>query len=130
MHKIVNSINNAFRYQKDCFKVKKNSKTILFLKCLVKSNIIRYFKEVYNPKTDSWQEIAVLPGCRRQHAGATYGNELFVCGGLDWDEVLDSLFSYNASEDRWRTLAPMMTPRADHNMVAHEEKLYIAGRFK
>jgi ribosomal protein S8 len=51
MHKIVNSINNAFRYQKDCFKVKKNSKTILFLKCLVKSNIIRYFKEVYNPKT-------------------------------------------------------------------------------
>lgn len=46
MHKVVNSINNAFRYKKNCFKVKKNSKTILFLKCLVKSNIIRYFKEV------------------------------------------------------------------------------------
>ena len=46
MHKVVNSINNAFKYKKNCFKVKKNSKTILFLKCLVKSNIIRYFKEV------------------------------------------------------------------------------------
>jgi ribosomal protein S8 len=45
MHKVVNAINNAFRYRKDCFKVKKNSKTILFLKCLVKSNVIRYFKE-------------------------------------------------------------------------------------
>jgi ribosomal protein S8 len=52
MHKIVNSINNAFRYQKDCFKVKKNSKTTLFLKCLVKSNIIRYFKEIDNQKVD------------------------------------------------------------------------------
>lgn len=48
MHKVVNSINNAFRYKKSCFKVKKNSKTILFLKCLVKSNIIRYFKEDIN----------------------------------------------------------------------------------
>jgi len=50
MHKVVNSINNAFRYKKNCFKVKKNSKTILFLKCLVKSNIIRYFKEVNDKK--------------------------------------------------------------------------------
>jgi ribosomal protein S8 len=45
MHNVVNSINNSFRYKKNCFKVKKNSKTILFLKCLVKSNVIRYFKE-------------------------------------------------------------------------------------
>ena len=51
MHKIVNTINNAFRYKKDCFKVKKNSKTFLFLKCLVKSNVIRYFKETRNEKT-------------------------------------------------------------------------------
>jgi ribosomal protein S8 len=48
MHKVVNSINNAFRYHKGCFKVKKNLKTILFLKCLAKSNVIRYFKEAYN----------------------------------------------------------------------------------
>jgi len=52
MHKVVNSINNAFRYKKNCFKVKKNSKTILFLKCLVKSNIIRYFKEIKNSKSN------------------------------------------------------------------------------
>lgn len=51
MHKIVNVINNAFRYKKNCFKVKKNSKTILFLKCLVKSNVIRYFKEIEYKKT-------------------------------------------------------------------------------
>ena len=52
MHKVVNSINNAFRYKKNCFKVKKNSKTILFLKCLVKSNVIRYFKEEQEKKTN------------------------------------------------------------------------------
>ena len=52
MHKVVNSINNAFRYKKNCFKVKKNSKTILFLKCLVKSNIIRYFKELNDKKSN------------------------------------------------------------------------------
>lgn len=52
MHKVLNSINNAFRYKKNCFKVKKNSKTILFLKCLVKSNVIRYFKEIKSPKNN------------------------------------------------------------------------------
>jgi ribosomal protein S8 len=51
MHKVINSINNAFRYKKNSFKVKKNSKTILFLKCLVKSNVIRYFKEEQDKKT-------------------------------------------------------------------------------
>lgn len=52
MHKVVNSINNAFRYKKNCFQVKKNSKTILFLKCLIKSNIIRYFKEIKKTKSN------------------------------------------------------------------------------
>jgi len=51
MDKVVNSINNAFRYKKNCLKLKKNSKTILFLKCLVKSNIIRYFKEIQDKKS-------------------------------------------------------------------------------
>lgn len=44
MNKVINSINNAFRYKKNCFKVIKSNKTTLFLKCLVKSNILRYFK--------------------------------------------------------------------------------------
>ena len=51
MHKTVNSINNSFRYRIDCFKVKRNSKTFLFLKCLVKSNTIRFFKEIHNKET-------------------------------------------------------------------------------
>lgn len=83
--------------------------------------------EMYDPENDTWLEIAALPGCRKQHAGATYGKELYVCGGLDWDEVLDSLLCYNADTNQFRTLAPMLTPRADHNMVAHEGKLYVAG---
>ena len=51
MHNIVNAINNAFRYHKTCFKVKKNTKTIKFLKCLVKSNVIRYFKLISSRET-------------------------------------------------------------------------------
>jgi ribosomal protein S8 len=51
MHKIVNTINNAFRYQKEYFQIKKNARTVLFLKCLVQSNIIRYFKETDKDKT-------------------------------------------------------------------------------
>jgi len=60
MHKVINSINNAFRYKKNCFRIKKNLKTILFLKCLVKSNVIRYFKEIKSVKGNSKEIIGYV----------------------------------------------------------------------
>ena len=83
--------------------------------------------ESYNPETDRWSAIAAMPGCREQQAGASYGNEVFISGGLEWDEVIDSLISYNVETDVWHTRSPMRTPRADHAMTAYDGKLYVAG---
>ncbi len=83
--------------------------------------------ERYDPNTNKWSEIVAMPGCRKQNAGATYGNEIFISGGLDWDVVLASFICYNVDNNTWNILSPMPTPRADHCMAAHEGKLYVGG---
>jgi len=36
--------------------------------------------ECYDPTKDSWSQIAMLPSCRTQHAGAAWNDLLFVSG--------------------------------------------------
>lgn len=83
--------------------------------------------ECYDPKTDSWTLIAGLPGALERHAGAVIGNNIYISGGMEWGEVSDSLWRYNVLSDTWSQTAPLLFPRADHGMVAHECKLYIVG---
>lgn len=77
--------------------------------------------EVYDPSNDTWENIALLPEVRTQHAGATYENGtvkyLFISGGIYRDGVVSSLFVYNVDQNVWHRCTPMLTPRADHVML-------------
>lgn len=90
--------------------------------------------ECYDPSTDSWSSICPLPEYRTQHAGASIkfgvGHYLYVSGGLDRDLVLSSMRCYDATEDTWELRAPMLTPRADHIMLAMGQKLYVCGGWR
>ncbi|ELT88493.1 hypothetical protein CAPTEDRAFT_174860 [Capitella teleta] len=87
--------------------------------------------ECYNPETDTWHEISGLAVNRTQHAGAVQGHCVYISGGLDsgvvGDSVFDALLCYNVDEDAWMTKAPMLQSRADHAMLAHADKIYVAG---
>lgn len=83
--------------------------------------------ECYDPQSDSWESIQPLPGLRSQHAGAAWGCELFISGGLDRDLVLNSVMRYDTRTDSWEQRAPMLTPRADHAMLVLGESLYVCG---
>lgn len=90
--------------------------------------------ECYDPTTDNWLTISPLPGRRTQHAGASikFGTRhyLFISGGLDRDLVLSSVLCYDTAEDSWGLKSPMLTPRADHVMVAIGHKLFVCGGWK
>ncbi|GAB6023767.1 hypothetical protein CHUAL_014220 [Chamberlinius hualienensis] len=84
--------------------------------------------EKYDPDADMWlQTAAPLPGRRTQHAGATWGDSLFVSGGLDQDSVISSVYRYDVFEDKWEERANMLLPRADHCMVVYKDRLYVCG---
>ncbi|KAK8737119.1 hypothetical protein OTU49_004805 [Cherax quadricarinatus] len=83
--------------------------------------------EAYNPTSDTWTPIAGLPGARAQHAAAALNCLLYVSGGLEGDQVLDSCHAYNPSTGVWEPRAPLLTPRADHYCVTYDNCLYICG---
>lgn len=87
--------------------------------------------ERYDPSTDCWQPLRSLPGARAQHAGCAWPpmapDRLIVSGGLEGDIVLSSVRCYNTTNDTWECLASMITPRADHAMLAIGDKIYVCG---
>lgn len=83
--------------------------------------------ERYDPETDCWEYIASLPENRTQHAGATHGSQLYICGGLERQRVLSTLWRYDPKVEAWEQLPDMLCPRADHVMLVVNSQLYVCG---
>lgn len=83
--------------------------------------------ERYDPETDRWQYIPCLPEHPTQHAGASHSEYLYVCGGLDRNRVLSSMWRYNTVVETWQRMPDMLSPRADHVMLEIEDNLYVCG---
>lgn len=83
--------------------------------------------ERYDPDTDTWQYIAKLPENCTQHAGASYANYLYICGGLERNRVLSSFWRYDPKFEQWEQLPDMISPRADHVMLVVDNNLYVCG---
>ena len=88
--------------------------------------------ERYDPETDRWTRSRPLPAPRAVASAAGLGGLLYVAGGVtndaDLDEhATDSVLAYDPGEDRWMTVAPMLTPRARFRLVAADGHLYAIG---
>lgn len=83
--------------------------------------------ERYDPESDSWEYIASLPENRTQHAGATHDSQLYICGGLERQGVLSTLWRYDPKVEAWEQLPDMLCPRADHVMLVVNSQLYVCG---
>jgi ribosomal protein S8 len=103
MQDIINAINNSFRYRKASFEIKKNKKTILFLKCLVESNIIRYFRDVVDNKTGkkvifvsvntlNYFDIKLI---------SKSGRKIYVRGNPSFKKDVNCYFVFGRSPDRY-----------------------------
>ena len=88
--------------------------------------------EKYDPDQDSWSTISAIPtddGHCSQHAAVDWNDRwLFLSGGLDSDsDVQNNMLAYDTENDKWEHRSPMPTPRADHSMLVHQDKIYVVG---
>ncbi|XP_052230121.1 kelch-like protein 26 [Dreissena polymorpha] len=85
--------------------------------------------ECFDTETHSWKNIASLPGNRMEHAGTSFGNSLYISGGLQDNEgpVFNTFFKYDTEADIWLQLSSMLTPRADHTMLTYKGAIYVVG---
>ena len=68
--------------------------------------------EAYSPSQDAWRLIASLPQPLSGGLTLSDGAFLYVFGGWDGEEYLDTAFKYDPSADSWRPLPPMPEARA------------------
>lgn len=83
--------------------------------------------EAYSPANNAWRPIANLPKAISDGLTLSDGSYLYMVGGWDGSNYLDSVYVYDASSDSWRPLAnlPMPLASATGGVIAGE--LFILG---
>ncbi len=81
----------------------------------------------HDPKTGIWAEISKLPHPIGQHAMTHFGGALYLVGGQDDGQDLDTLWRYDIAADTWSALQPMPTARHSHAIARAGPLLYVTG---
>ena len=83
--------------------------------------------EVYDPVTNSWNQIANMICSRYQPACTAMDGKLYVCGGSKDKRPLSSCESYDPVTKSWESLPNMKTSRTFAAAVCFGGKIYITG---
>ena len=83
----------------------------------------------YDQQTDSWGEGARMPRPLSNAAGAVAGGKLYVFGGYDGLEYINTILVYDPATDQWQDLGPMIDGLGltDAAAVTLDGKIYLAG---
>jgi len=82
--------------------------------------------EIYDPNTDKWTE-APMQSQRVYFGCAVLGDDIYIVGGTDGDNSLDTFERYSITNDTWQSLPAMPTARHSLGLVALGEYLYAIG---
>lgn len=83
--------------------------------------------EAYSPANDAWRPIAALPQPVAGGLALSDGSFLYLFGGWDGSDYLDTAYVYDPSADSWRPLTPMSQPRAFASGEFVTGQLYVVG---
>lgn len=83
--------------------------------------------EIYDPRRDTWSTGARLPQPVSAYALADFEGQMYLFGGWDGEQALDTVYVYNPATDAWRELTRMGSPRQDHGAVALTDKIVVIG---
>jgi DNA-binding CsgD family transcriptional regulator/N-acetylneuraminic acid mutarotase len=83
--------------------------------------------EVYDPRQDTWEEKASLPFKVSGYALAAFEGKLFLFGGWDGTNYLNTVYAYDPNTDRWQLRSAMPTPRAFSGAAVVNERIYVLG---
>jgi N-acetylneuraminic acid mutarotase len=82
---------------------------------------------VYNPATDTWKNLAVLPEKKSHFEGGTLvvnGRIVIIGGRLDNDRISNHVDVYNPATNRWTTISTLPEARRGGAAAFYNGKLY------
>ncbi|KJH43182.1 kelch repeat protein [Dictyocaulus viviparus] len=86
--------------------------------------------EVYTPLTNTWIEVASMPGPRSGHCMVLYDpHTLFVIGGFDGQERMNTVLSWKIGHLTWGNGPSMKTSRSNFAACMHNGELIVAGGY-
>jgi DNA-binding CsgD family transcriptional regulator/N-acetylneuraminic acid mutarotase len=83
--------------------------------------------EVYDPRTDRWEERAALPAPRCAYALAALEGRLYLFGGWDGHGYTADVFIYDPQTDVWNIGQPMGAGRGFAAAVSTGGKILVLG---
>lgn len=92
--------------------------------------------EVYDPKTNSWEQVADMPTPRTNAEVAVVNGTIYVCGGYNGADnrlvnlkFLDIVEAYDPQTDTWTRKQGMSGGRVDFGMGVVAGKIYSMGGY-
>ncbi len=85
--------------------------------------------EVYSPTNNAWRVAQSLPQPIAGGLALSDGSFLYLFGGWDGEEYLDTAYVYDPVQDRWQPLPPMSHARAHLAGGTLIGNLYAVGGF-
>ncbi len=85
--------------------------------------------EAYSPTNDRWRVVAALPQPVSGGLALSDGGFLYLFGGWDGRQYLDTAYVYDVGADSWRPLTPLPHARAFAAGSAVKSQIYIVGGY-
>jgi N-acetylneuraminic acid mutarotase len=83
--------------------------------------------EAYDPKSNSWTELAPMPTKRGGIAAAVVNGDIYVFGGEAPTQTFNNNERYNTISNTWTEQTPMPTARHGLAVVAIGTDIYVIG---
>lgn len=83
--------------------------------------------EIYDPRSDRWEQGARLPAPLSNYALAAFEGRLFLFGGWDGSSYVDLVLVYDPLEDSWSERSPLQQPLGGAAAAVSGSKIYLIG---
>ncbi|XP_072018224.1 kelch-like protein 24 [Amphiura filiformis] len=83
--------------------------------------------EFYNPSTNNWRFTSPMLHGTKAHGVAAVGGMLYVIGGENLENTIETMQCYNPRVDSWSTLGCMILPRSYAGVTVFQREIYVIG---
>jgi len=84
---------------------------------------------IFDPLSGEWTRGANLPVPVNGYALAVFDDVLYLFGGWDGQQFLDTVFQYDPVVDEWSEWSKMNLPRADAAAVVIDDEIHLMGGY-
>ena len=82
---------------------------------------------VLHPDSSNWNADGLMPIKRGAHVIESYGDKIYVFGGVTPQGITNGAMSYDPVIKEWITLSPMPTPREHLSSTVLDSLIYVVG---